>query len=237
MREAGRIVAQVLALTSAAARPGVTTADLDALAEAHIRAAGAIPSFKGYHGYPATLCTSINHEIVHGIPSPSRALNDGDLLKIDCGAIVDGWHGDAAITVAVGKPAPESEALIDATREALERGVRASAAHGHVADVGAAIESFARSRGYKVVREYCGHGIGRNLHEEPPVPNHGQPGTGPRLLPGMVICIEPMLNVGTGATKQLEDGWTVTTADGRRSAHFEHTVAITEDGPRILTLP
>lgn len=237
MRQAGRIVAQVLALTSEAAQPGVTTAHLDSMAEAHIRAAGAVPSFKGYHGYPATLCTSVNEEIVHGIPSDECVLKAGDLLKIDCGALIQGFHGDAAVTVIVGSGKRLSEHLVASTREALQRGIGAMVAGGHVSDVGHAIEQYARSQGYQVVREYCGHGIGRHLHESPPVPNYGPPGQGTRLVPGMVLAIEPMLNAGTWRTIPQADGWTVRTADGKLSAHFEHSVAITEHGPEILTLP
>jgi methionyl aminopeptidase len=237
MREAGRIVAEVLTLVEREAQPGVTTLELDRLAESHIRRRGAIPSFKGYRGFPATLCTSINSEIVHGIPSAERILRDGDLVKIDCGAIFKGWQGDAAVTAIVGSSKSGATALVDTTREALARGIEATLAGGHVSDIGDAIERFAESRGYGVVREYCGHGIGRELHEEPAVPNYGPRGQGPRLRPGMVVCIEPMLNAGTGETEQLPDGWTVRTADGKLSAHFEHTVAVTENGPRILTLP
>ena len=237
MREAGRIVAEVLALVEREAKPGVTTLALDRLAESHIRSRGAIPSFKGYRGFPATLCTSINSEIVHGIPSAKRVLRDGDLVKIDCGAIFKGWQGDAAVTAIVGSPQNGAGALVETTREALARGIDATLAGGHVSDIGDAIERFAEARGYGVVREYCGHGIGRELHEEPAVPNYGPRGQGPRLRPGMVVCIEPMLNAGTGETEQLTDGWTVRTADGKLSAHFEHTVAVTENGPRILTLP
>ena len=242
MREAGRVVAEVLALVEREAKPGVSTLALDTLAEAHIRERKAIPSFKGYRGFPATLCTSLNSEIVHGIPSAKRVLREGDVIKVDCGAIFEGWQGDAAVTVIVGAGDAGREKdgaveLVTATRQALERGIEATLAGGHVSDIGDAIERFAEERGYGVVREYCGHGIGRNLHEEPAVPNYGPRGQGPRLLPGMVLCIEPMLNAGTGETEQLRDGWTVRTADGKLSAHFEHTVAVTEAGPRILTLP
>lgn len=237
MREAGRIVAQVLALVEQEAREGMSTGDLDRLAERHIRAAGAIPSFKGYHGYPATLCTSINDEIVHGIPSDTRRLRDGDLVKVDCGAIRDGWHGDAAVSFVVGRARNKASRLVAATREALGRGIAAIRAGGRVTDIGQAVEDYARSQGYQVVREYCGHGIGRHLHEEPPVPNYGPAGHGPELVPGMVLAIEPMLNAGTWRTAPQPDGWTVKTADGKLSAHFEHSVAIGEDGVQILTLP
>jgi methionyl aminopeptidase len=237
MREAGRIVAQTLELVGREARPGVTTAALDELAEAYIRAQGAVPSFKGYRGYPATLCTSLNEEIVHGIPSAGRTLRAGDVLKVDCGAVFQGWQGDAAITVAVGGHVNGTAKLIESTRAALDAGVAAARPGAFVSDIGQAIEMLARSRGYEVVREYCGHGIGRDLHEEPPVPNYGPAGRGPELRPGMVLAIEPMLNAGTWRTRPLRDGWTVRTADRKLSAHFEHTVAVTEDGPRVLTLP
>src|SRR5687767_2656820 len=237
MARAGKVVADLHEILREAVRPGISTADLDAISERELRSRGAIPSFKGYRGFPATLCTSINSEIVHGIPSAKRILRDGDLVKIDCGAIFKGWQGDAAVTAIVGSSHNGATALVDTTREALARGIEATLAGGHVSDIGDAIERFAQSRGYGVVREYCGHGIGRELHEEPAVPNYGPRGQGPRLRPGMVVCIEPMLNAGTGETKQERDGWTVRTADGRLSAHFEHTVAVTESGPRVLTLP
>lgn len=237
MRQAGRIVAQTLALVEKEAKPGISTLALDQKAEEHIRSSGAVPSFKGYHGFPATLCTSINEEIVHGIPSRKRVLREGDLLKVDCGAIFQGWQGDAAITIAVGGDLKGAADLINATREALDRGVAAAKPGHHVGAIGQAIETYALSLGYEVVREYCGHGIGRNLHEEPPVPNYGPATEGPLLQPGMVLAIEPMLNAGTWRTTPQRDGWTVKTADGKLSAHFEHTVAVTNDGPRILTLP
>jgi methionyl aminopeptidase len=237
MREAGRLVGQVLALMEKTVAPGMTTAELDRLAEATIREAGATPSFKGYNGFPATLCTSINDEIVHGIPSERRVVREGDVVKIDCGAILDGWQGDAAITVVIGEGTPEARRLVTATREALQQGIGAARAGGRVTDIGQAIEDYARSQGFQVVREYGGHGIGRQMHEDPPVPNHGPKGHGPELLPGMALAIEPMLTAGTWRTRRLPDGWTVKTADGKLSAHFEHTVAITEAGPMILTVP
>jgi methionyl aminopeptidase len=237
MREAGRVVARTLALVAEAARPGVSTAELDALAEAAIRDAGAVPSFKGYHGFPATLCTSIGDEIVHGIPSQERVLQTGDLLKVDCGAILDGWQGDAAVSVVVGEGSPLARRLSRSTEESLARGIAAARAGARLTDIGQAVEDYARSKGFQVVREYCGHGIGRNMHEEPPVPNYGPGGQGPELAPGMTLAIEPMLTAGTWRTAPQPDGWTVKTADGKLAAHFEHTVAITEDGPQILTLP
>ena len=236
MREAGRIVAQALEAARRAAVPGVATADLDGVAEQVVRDLGAIPSFKGYHGYPATLCTSINDEIVHGIPSPQRRLQEGDVVKLDCGAIFQGWQGDAALTVAVGRVSAQAQQLIEATRHALELGIGATQIGCTVGDIGEAIETFALGNGYEVVRQYCGHGIGQALHEEPPVHNFRAPGSDIRLRPGMTICIEPMLNLGTADTEALADGWTVRTQDGALSAHFEHTVAVTPQGPVVLTL-
>jgi methionyl aminopeptidase len=252
MREAGRVVARTLALTREAARPGVSTGDLDALAERAIRDAGAVPSFKGYHGFPATLCTSINDEILHGIPHPGRILEAGDLLSIDCGAILEGWHGDAAISVIVGEgegaekgEGAEGEGrkmalarrLSRATEEALGAGISAIRVGGRLTDIGQAVERSARGRGFQVVREYGGHGIGRSMHEDPAVPNHGPGGHGPLLLAGMTLAIEPMLTAGTRHTEPQADGWTVKTADGKLAAHWEHTVAITDDGVQVLTLP
>ncbi len=237
MRQAGRIVALALSEARRAARPGATTAHLDRVAEAVIRDHGAVPSFKGYHGYPATLCTSVNDEIVHGIPSPSRVLRAGDLVKIDCGAIYAGWQGDAAITVGVGPISQTASRLIAATEEALSVGVDATRQGGVVGDIGEAIEDYALGNGYEVVREYCGHGIGRDLHEEPAIHNYRAEGSNVTLRPGMALCIEPMLNVGGAETEAQSDGWTVKTADGKLSAHFEHTVAVTNNGPLILTLP
>ncbi len=243
MREAGRVVARTLALTREAARPGVSTGDLDALAERAIRDAGAVPSFKGYHGFPATLCTSINDEILHGIPQQGRILEAGDLLSIDCGAILEGWHGDAAISVIVGEGEGEgrkvalARRLSRATEEALAAGISAIRIGGRLTDIGQAMERSARGRGFQVVREYGGHGIGRSMHEDPAVPNHGPGGHGPLLLAGMTLAIEPMLTAGTWHTEPQADGWTVKTADGKLAAHWEHTVAITEDGVQVLTLP
>jgi len=236
MREAGLVVARTLGLVAAAVRPGVTTADLDALAEAEIRAAGAIPSFQGYHGYPATICTSVNDEIVHGIPSPRRSLREGDIISIDCGAIVGGWHGDAAVTVGVGAISAGDAALLQACETALWRGLAQARAGGRLGDISHAVEaSVERSGRYGVVEEYTGHGIGSAMHMDPPVPNYGRAGRGPRLRPGMALAIEPMVMRGGPETVQLDDGWTVVTADGSRAAHFEHTVAITSDGPWVLT--
>jgi methionyl aminopeptidase len=238
MREAGLVVARTLGVLAAAVRPGVTTADLDALAEAEIRGAGATPSFLGYHGYPATICASVNEEIVHGIPSPRRSLREGDIISIDCGAIVGGWHGDAAVTVGVGAISAADAALLEACETALWRGLARARAGGRLGDISHAVEtSVARSGRYGVVEEYTGHGIGSAMHMDPPVPNYGRAGRGPRLRPGMALAIEPMVMTGGPETVLLEDGWTVVTADGSRAAHFEHTVAITAGGPWVLTAP
>jgi methionyl aminopeptidase len=236
MREAGLVVARTLRLVAAAVQPGVSTAELDALAEREIRAAGATPSFKGYHGYPATICTSVNNEIVHGIPSPSRRLRVGDIISIDCGAIVRGWHGDAAVTVGVGSISAEHAALLDACEAALWRGLAQARAGGRLGDISHAVETSIRAAGrYGLVEEYTGHGIGTAMHMDPPVPNYGRAGRGPRLRTGMALAVEPMVMLGGPETVLLEDGWTVVTADGSWAAHFEHTVAITADGPWVLT--
>jgi methionyl aminopeptidase len=236
MREAGLVVAHTLRTVAAAVRPGVSTGELDTLAEREIRAAGATPSLKGYHGYPATVCTSVNSEIVHGIPSPARYLRDGDIVSIDCGAIVRGWHGDAAVTVGVGTIAAEHAALLDACETALWRGLARARPGGRLGDISHAVETSIRATGdYGVVQEYTGHGIGTAMHMDPPVPNHGRAGRGPRLRAGMALAIEPMVMLGGPETVLLDDGWTVVTADGSWAAHFEHTVAITADGPWVLT--
>jgi methionyl aminopeptidase len=239
MREAGHVVGMAKARIVEAIRPGVTTAELDHVAESEIRRLGATPSFKGYMGvattpFPATICVSLNEEIVHGIPSP-RVVDEGDVLSIDVGAVVGGFHGDSAFTVGVGKISEEAEALIGATRESLELGIAAAKSGARVGDISAAVQTYAESMGYGVVRQYVGHGIGRALHEEPQVPNYGVAGRGPLLREGMTIAIEPMLNTGTWETEVLDDGWTVATADGGLSAHFEDTIMITSDGPEILT--
>jgi methionyl aminopeptidase len=236
MREAGLVVARALRAAVRAAEPGVSTADLDAIAEREIRAAGAVPSFKGYHGFPGTICASVNDEIVHGIPSPDRRLAAGDLISIDCGAIAAGWHGDAAVTVGVGPVDDEVARLLDACEIALWHGL-AQARPGHrLTDISHAVEVSARSSGpYGIVEEYVGHGIGSQLHMDPAVPNFGKPGRGPVLAEGMALAIEPMLTLGQRYARVLDDGWTVVSVDGTWSAHFEHTVAITADGPWVLT--
>ena len=234
MRRAGGIVGATLSVLREAVRPGLRTRELDAVANREIRRLGGKPAFKGYRGFPATICTSVNEEIVHGIPG-DKVLKEGDLVKMDVGAVVDGFIGDAAITVGVGRISDDARDLIEVTRLSLEEGIKAARGGARVGDIGAAIESFAEARGYGVVREYVGHGIGRFLHEEPQIPNYGPAGRGPLLRPGMTIAIEPMVNVGGWRTRLLEDQWTVVTADGNLSAHFEHTIAITDGEPEILT--
>ncbi|RJQ07319.1 MAG: type I methionyl aminopeptidase [Bacillota bacterium] len=237
MREAGRLVARVLAALREAARPGVATSELDVLAERLIRDAGAVPAFKGYRGYPATVCVSINEQVVHGIPA-ARRLQDGDLVSLDVGAVIKGYYGDAAVSfVAGGRPTRLQADLLDAGQSALTVGVEQAREGNRLSDIGSAIQRHAESRGYSVVRDYAGHGIGQAMHEDPQVPNYGTRGQGPLLRSGMVLAIEPMVNAGTFEVTCLEDGWTVVTRDGRPSVHFEHTVAVTEDGPDILTLP
>jgi methionyl aminopeptidase len=236
MREAGLVVSHTLDVLSDAVEPGITTADLDAIAEREIRGAGAVPSFKGYHGYPATICTSVNDQIVHGIPSDSIRLAPGDLISIDCGAIVDGWHGDAARTLGVGPIGDELADLLRACERALWNGLAQARPGNRLSDVSHAVETSVRASGrYGIVREYVGHGIGSEMHMDPPVPNYGRPGQGPVLVEGMAIAIEPMLVLGRPQTRLLDDGWTVVSADGTWSAHFEHTVAITADEPWVLT--
>jgi len=235
MAVAGACVAAVHKAVREAAVPGVTMTELDGISARVIRDHGCRPSFLGYHGFPATICASPNHVIVHGIPDGYR-LKDGDVLSIDAGAIYEGWHGDAAFTVAVGEVPPTVQQLLDVTEQALWNGAAQSRAGNRLGDVGAAVEATARPYGYGVVREYIGHGIGRQMHEAPNVPNYGKPGKGLKLKVGMALAIEPMFNLGTEETLLLEDGWTVVTRDGKLSAHFEHTVAITSEGPRVLTL-
>jgi methionyl aminopeptidase len=236
MRRAGRVVAEMHEACTLAAKPGATTGDLDTAAREVLDRRGARSNFLGYHGFPAVACISPNEVIVHGIPG-DRIIEDGDIVSIDCGAIVEGWHADAAITIPVGSVDDESRRLIETTRASLEAAIAVSAPGNRLGDVGAAVEGVARSAGYSVVREYVGHGIGTEMHEDPEVPNYGPAGRGLRLREGMVLAIEPMLNGGRRTTRLLGDGWTVVTADGSRSAHFEHTVAVTESGPEVLTLP
>lgn len=243
MRAAGALVARTLAEVTALARPGVTTADLDLLAEQTIRAGGGVPSFLGYHGFPASICASVNEQVVHGIPAPTRTLADGDLVSVDCGAILDGWHGDAAVTLLVGAVSEADRALSAACEAALHAGIAAALPDGRLSDISYAVQasieaSALRDRAdYGIVADYGGHGIGTAMHMDPFLPNHGDAGHGPRLRPGMALAVEPMVTAGDPETVELEDGWTVVTATGGRAVHWEHTVAITEDGPRILTLP
>lgn len=233
---AGALVGEVLTAAAEAAVPGVSTAELDAAAEEQIRThPGAVPAFKGLYGFPATLCTSINEEVVHGIPSPQRVLRSGDLLSVDVGVRLDGYYADAALTVAIGQVGPDVRKLLDTTRKALEVGIAAARTGNRVGDIGAAIQEVVENAGFSIIRELVGHGVGEAPHEEPQVPNFGRAGRGAELHEGLVIAIEPMVNMGGRRIRELEDGWTVVTADGSLSAHFEHTVAITADGPRVMT--
>ncbi|MFN2484929.1 MAG: type I methionyl aminopeptidase [Candidatus Limnocylindria bacterium] len=236
MREAGRILASVLDVFQRDLRPGMTTAELDRIAERMIAEAGAIPSFKGYRGYPASICASINDEVVHGIPD-DRSIRHGDVVSLDIGCIWQGWHADCARTFYLGDPPPTVDALIRDTQRAMEAGIAAARPGNRVGDIGAAIEAVARERGYGVVRQFVGHGIGAAMHEEPQVPNYGEPGRGLRIEPGMCFAIEPMFNLGGDAVDVLDDGWTVVTRDGTLSAHFENTIAVTENAPQLLTAP
>ena len=235
LRRVNQLVARILAELRRTVAPGVTTHDIDALAERRVREAGAEPAFKGYHGYPATVCASVNEQVVHGIPS-SRALVEGDILSIDMGARLDGFYGDCAVTVPVGSISPEAASLLKVTEEALFRGIAVVKPGVRVSDIGAAVQSHVEAQGYSVVREFVGHGIGTALHEEPQVANYGPGGSGPRLSEGMVLAIEPMVNAGKAAVKVLSDGWTAVTVDRSLSAHFEHTVVVTREGTEILTL-
>lgn len=234
MRRAGLIVAETLRELRAMVEPGITTRQLDAYAEKKIRAADAYPTFKHYRKFPASICASVNDEVVHGIPS-ERKLREGDIIKLDCGATLDGYVGDAAITVPVGKVSPEIEKLLEITRASLFRAMEKMVPGNRLYDVSYAVQEFVEAEGYTIVRDFCGHGIGQRMHEDPQVPNYGRPGTGPKLKEGWVIAIEPMVNSGSHEVKILEDGWTVKTKDGKASSHFEHTIAVTEAGPVVLT--
>ena len=235
MRKAGAIVAQVLHEIAELVKPGATTADLDLFAQTRTKELGAKPAFKGYHGFPGTLCVSVNEEVVHGIPSKKRVLKEGDIVGVDFGVSLDGWFGDSAKTFAVGQVSPEAQKLLEITEKSLYLGLEQAKVGNHLFDIGHAIQNFVESYGYSVVREFVGHGIGKNLHEDPQVPNFGIRGKGMVLKPGMVIAIEPMINAGKPEVRVLADGWTAVTADKKLSAHFEHTVAITEAGTEILT--
>jgi len=234
MRTANELVANVLAELAGMVAPGVTTADLDVAAERLVRAAGAEPAFKGYRGYPCTLCASVNEQVVHGIPS-ARALAEGDIISLDMGVKLNGFYGDSAVTVPVGRVSEEAEKLLRVTRESLAKGIEQVQLGGRISDIGHAIQEHVEAHGFTVVREFVGHGIGAALHEDPQIANYGEPGRGPRLAEGMVLAIEPMVNVGRPAVKVLSDGWTAVTKDGSLSAHFEHTVAVTKTGPLVLT--
>lgn len=235
MRVANQLVADVLSEVEAAVGEGVTTWDLDVLAERLVREGGAEPAFKGYRGFPATLCTSINEEVVHGIPSKSRALRNGDIVSIDMGVKLGGYYGDSAVTVAVGEVPDRTAELLRVTREALERAIEEVQAGARLSNVGHAVQTWVERHGFSIVREFVGHGIGERLHEEPQIPNYGVPGRGPKLAPGMVLAIEPMVAMGRPETRVLSDGWTAVTKDASLAAHFEHTVAVTADGPLVLT--
>ena len=236
MRRSGRIVRQVLDAAVATVKPGVSTMDLENVAASKIEELGAKPAFKGYYDYPCVLCTSVNQEIVHGIPSEKRVLKEGDIVSIDCGVVLDGYYADSAVTVPVGNHLrPETKKLLDVTKASLERAIQAARIGSTVGDVGAAVQEMVEANGFSVVREFVGHGIGTKLHEEPQVPNYGRRGHGPRLREGMVLAIEPMVNIGRPDTRLLDNKWTAVTVDGSLSAHFEHSVAVTKDGPVILT--
>lgn len=237
MREACRISAEALKLAGSAVEPGVTTAELDKIAEKYILSQGAKPNFKNYNGYPATACISINNEVIHGIPSKKRVIQAGDIVSIDLGACFEGYHGDNAATFACGDISDEAKRLMDTTRESLYEGIAAAVSGGRLGDIGAAVQQYVEKRGYSVVRQFVGHGIGTKLHEAPEVPNFGTQGRGIRLMPGMTLAIEPMINIGGSDVKVMPDGWTVLTKDGSLSAHFEHTIVITPDGPQIMTKP
>lgn len=235
MRRASRVVAEVLKQLKSRVKPGVTTAELDKFAEQRVRELGATPAFLGYRGYPATLCVSINEEIVHGIPSPKRVVRDGDIVSLDMGAVAGGFYGDAAVTVAAGEPSPQALRLMEVTRVSLEKALSAVKAGARLGDVSHAVEAYALANGMAVVKEFTGHGIGRRLHEEPSIPNFGRAGTGPVLKAGMTLAIEPMLCLGKADVVVKNDGWTAVSADGSLAAHYEHTVAVTEDGCDILS--
>lgn len=234
LRDAGRIVAETLKEVEKAVKPEVTTLELDRIAEQYIRSKKATPAFKGYHGFPGSICASVNEEVVHGIPGLKR-LKNGDNVSIDIGAIINGYCGDAAITVPVGEVDEEVKKLIEVTEQSLYKGIEKAVEGNRLGDISHSVQAYAEGHGFGVVRDYVGHGIGRNMHEDPQIPNYGLPGRGPRLKAGMTLAIEPMINAGTHEVKTLGDNWTVVTADGKRSAHFEHTIAITADGPEILT--
>lgn len=235
MRQAGSVVRDTLLKLQEAVRPGVTTAQLDRIAEEYILKCGAKPSFKGYNGFPASICSSLNSEVVHGIPSKKVVLQEGDILSVDCGALLNGYQGDAARTFAVGNISKEAQKLIDVTKESFFKGIEFAKVGNRLSDISACIQQYVESFGFSVVRDYVGHGIGKKLHEDPEVPNYGRPGRGPKLMQGMVLAIEPMINIGDFTVRTEANDWTVVTEDGSLSAHYENTVAILKDGPEILT--
>lgn len=235
MKEAGRITGEAIVLAGEAVKPGVTTQHLDDIVRHHIEKCGAVPSFLGYAGFPASACISVNDQVIHGIPSKSTVLEEGDIVKIDVGAFYKGFHGDSACTFPVGNISDEAKRLIDVTRESFYEGIKAAVPGNRIGDIGYAIDSYVRSYGFSTVRKYIGHGVGHELHEAPDVPNFGTPGRGPRLVDGMTFAVEPMVNIGSYDVVELNDGWTVKTADGSLSAHYEHTIAVTDDGVIILT--
>lgn len=237
MRAAGAVVADILVLLKGMVKPGMTTGEIDQICRHELKARGAKPAFLNYHGFPGVICVSINAEVVHGIPSDKRILREADIIGLDFGCVIDGWFADSAITVPVGKISVEAERLIRVTRESLMKGIDTVKDGARIGDIGSAVQAHAEAAGYTLVREFVGHGIGRALHEEPPIPNYGKPGTGSRLKTGMTIAIEPMVNMGGPEVATLGDGWTAVTKDGKLSGHFEHTIAVTDTGYDILTLP
>ena len=237
MREAGRISANALKLAGEAVEPGVSTLEIDTIVRKYIEKEGAIPSFLGYGGFPASACISVNDVVIHGIPSKKCILKEGDIVSVDVGAFIDGFHGDNAYTFPCGKISAEAQALLKGTEESLYEGIKAAVAGNRIGDIGHAVQKYVEDRSYSVVRDFVGHGVGAKLHEDPAVPNYGTPGRGVRLMPGMTIAIEPMITAGDYKVKVLDDDWTTITVDGSLAAHFEHTVAITPDGPKILTIP
>lgn len=236
MRQAGRIAAKALKAAGAAVEPGVSTWEVDHVARRTIEELGAVPTFLGYGGFPASACVSVNNVVIHGIPTKKQLIKEGDIVSIDVGATFEGFVGDNAFTFPCGKVSEEAQALMDATRESLHEGIKAAVAGNRLGDIGSAVQRYAEARGYSVVRDFVGHGVGAKMHEDPSVPNYGTPGRGVRLLPGMTIAIEPMVNQGVAQVKTLQDGWTTVTADGKLAAHFEHSIAVTPDGPVILTV-
>lgn len=235
MRRSGEILQKVLYAVREAVAPGVSTMDLEKAAASKIAELGAKPAFKGYHGYPACLCTSVNDEVIHGIPSAKKILAEGDVVSVDCGVVLDGFYSDSAVTIPVGKVAPGVRKLLDVTQQSLEAGIQEAQVGATIGDIGATVQEAIEANGFGIVRDFVGHGIGRSMHEDPQIPNYGTRGKGPKLRVGMVLAIEPMVNIGSGDVKVLKDGWTAVTVDGKWSAHFEHTVAVTESGPVVLT--